>query len=406
MRLTRPGSLAAPGPQEAKAADPGPPPPPAMAYRTLGRTGTKVSTICLGTMMFGEKADGGLGLAEPAAHEVLNAFYERGGNFLDTADVYSGGESESIIGAWFEAFPERRADVVVASKVYFPSGGPGPNRRGLGRTHILTGVDEQLARLKTDYLDLLQIHSWDAETAVDDWLQTFKALLDAGKIRMWGVCNVTGWQLQKIIGTAEKLGMPAMASCQMQYSLLCRQVEWEVLDCCEKNDISFLPWSPLKGGWLTGKMKPDAPPPAGTRVGQVSSGAIKKLQSNPSYDQFANDDKVWALLDAMGRVGGGGADGGGDGGEGGEDPPSLAPIAIAWLLKRPCVASVLIGPKRLSQLDSCLTALGVDLSDDDMAELCRLSAVEPPYPYEMNWRLSRAEHGRLDGNLWPLSTRL
>ena len=218
-----------------------------MKYRFLGKSGVRVSEICLGTMTFGNETN------QTEAHAMLDAFVSQGGNFIDTADVYNSGESERILGQWLSNQTiEQRQKLVIATKVFFSGGRPDPNATGLSRMHILNSIEESLTNLKTSYVDLLQIHMWDAETPPEVWLGVMRDLVTAGKIRMLGVCNVTGWQLQKILSVGSTLGME-IVSAQMQYNLLARHIEWEVLECCEHNGIAVLPWSPLKGGWLSGK---------------------------------------------------------------------------------------------------------------------------------------------------------
>jgi len=206
---------------------------------------------------------------EVEAHEQLDRFISKGGNFIDTADVYNSGESERIIGRWLAKLPgECRRDIILATKVYFGGGRADVNATGLSRGHITATVKEALARLQTDYIDLLQIHNWDHETPPELWLQTMKDLIAAGKVHMIGVCNVTGWQLQHIITVGRNIGVP-IVSAQLQYSLLVRGIEWELMDCCEHNGVSVLPWSALKGGWLTGKYERGVVPGAAAgRVGQ------------------------------------------------------------------------------------------------------------------------------------------
>ena len=326
-----------------------------------------VSPICLGTMNFGADARG---TNEEEAHTILDQFVELGGNFIDTADVYNGGRSEEIVGSWIAKHPEARSKIVLASKVFFQGGRPNPNDAGLSRSHIVNTLETTLRRLSTDYLDIYQIHNWDSRVDVQEWIRTFADLIVAGKIRHYGVCNVTGWQLQKIVSTADAMNLPrpvrflnqksfffsfffflpceelrthtaslprffslnscsfrltflTQVVCQMQYNLLSREVEWEVLHCCAANGISFLPWSPLKGGWLTGKFQRDAAPDPDTRIGAVSAGQQKQLQSHPGYDQF-NNETTWNLLDIMQEIAA-------------AEDCTVAQIACRWLLGRPQV---------------------------------------------------------------------
>lgn len=299
---------------------------------------------------------------------------------------YSGGGSESIVGSWLAKHGDR-ASVILATKVFFAS----PNGGGLSRPAVLTCVDRSLARLQTTYIDLYQIHTWDAQTAVESWMATMADLVQQGKIRAIGVSNVTGWQLQNIISVAEALSVP-IASLQTQYSLLCRDPELELLDCAAFNKVGTLCWSPLKGGWLTGKFKKEEAPAADSRVGKVEAGTVKKLQSNPSYSQFKDDPKVWALLAAMEAVAA-------------AQKKSMPQVALRWCLQRPTVKAVVIGARTPAQLEDNLGASSADgweLTDAEMTSLNEASMPSIPYPYEMVWRVSARGAPRQDGNLWPM----
>ena len=345
-----------------------------MQYNYLGeRCGLKVSAICLGTMTFGNSAMPGQ-LDEAGAFAILDAFAAAGGNFIDTADVYASGESEALVGRWLTK-SEQRDRFVVATKLRFPAGASGdPNALGLSRKHIILGLEASLARLQTPYVDLLQTHCWDEGTPVEETVATITDLQKQGKLLYWGVSNVTGWQLQKIISTCEARGVQGPVSVQMQYNLLCRQPEWELQPCAVASGLGILPWSPLKGGWLSGKIRRDAAPDASTRVGWASQ-TKPGLQSAPEYDTFASDDRVWALLDAMSKIAA--ARGG-----------SVAQVALRWLLQRSGVPSVVIGIKTPEQLSDNLGALQLELTAQDMSELDALSGrLAPlPYPYEMVFR--------------------
>eukprot|EP00037_Helgoeca_nana_P033601 m.418601 g.418601 ORF g.418601 m.418601 type:complete len:362 (-) comp31034_c0_seq1:118-1203(-) len=348
-----------------------------MKYVTLGRTGIKVSQICLGTMNFGSK-DKPIEEEAAAIAVVLDAFVANGGNFIDTADVYHGGRSEEVVGLWLEK--QARSSVVIATKVFF--GGPGPNDGGLSKIHLMDGVAKSLARLRTTYIDVYQIHAWDAQTPPDEWLRTMLELVQAGKIRTVGVSNVTGWQLQKIVMIARDLGVP-LASLQTQYNLLCREPEFELINCALEEDVGVMCWSPLKGGWLTGKFKKDEAPAADSRVGLVEAGKVTKLQSNPSYSQFASNPRVWDLLDVMKKVAT-------------ERSCTVPQVAVRWLLQRSAVTSVVIGPKNVEQLEDLMKADGVELTTGNMTMLSDVSAPTVPYPYEMVWRVSARGVDRVD----------
>ncbi len=244
----------------------------------------------------------------------------------------------------------------------------GPNDAGLSRAHIMAAVADSLARLQTPYIDLYQCHVWDAGTPVEETLRALDDLVKSGRVRYTGWSNLTGWQVVKVVAEAKRLGVSPPVSLQEQYSLLCRATEWEVTEACAAEGVALLPWSPLKGGWLSGKMARDAPPPEGSRVAvQEAKGAA--MQSHPTFSQFAGQERVWALLDGLKAVAaevGGGA--------------TVAQVAIRWLLQKPNVPSVVIGAKNEQQLQDNLGALRFALSAAQMARLDALSAEAPPYP--------------------------
>lgn len=325
----------------------------------------------------------------------VTAFLTRAPRRLSSSRSTARLPAESLIGRWLSGgSAPPREQLVIATKVFF-GGGQHPNGNGLSRPAILTCLSKSLARLGTSYIDIYQIHAWDALTAVDDWMSTFRDLVSAGTIRALGVSNVTGWQLQKIVTAAADHKVP-LASLQTQYSLLCREPEFELLDCAHHNRISTLCWSPLKGGWLSGKFTRGSPPDATSRVGRVESGATKRLQSNPSYSQFADDERVWRLLAALERIAQ-------------RRGWTVPQVALRWVLQRPTVACVVVGARTMDQLTDNLGAAmpdgpeGQPLTDEEMAELTAQTAPELPYPYEMVWRVSARGTGRQDGVLWPIS---
>ena len=230
-----------------------------MEFRTLGRTGCVVSTLALGTMTFGKETD------EDGAHAQLDRFVEAGGNLVDTADVYNGGVSEEIIGRWLATHPSEREQVVLATKGRFPTG-TGPNDVGLSRRHLSRALDASLTRLGVDCVDLYQVHSWDPVTPLEETLRFLDDAVRAGKTRYVGLSNFTGWQLQRAVDLAERHGLSRPETLQPQYNLLVREIEWEILPACAANGLGVLPWSPLGGGWLTGKYdaqrRPDGRDPA------------------------------------------------------------------------------------------------------------------------------------------------
>lgn len=331
--------------------------------RQLGRGGPYVAPLALGTMTFGAETD------EAEAHRQLSMFTERGGNLIDTADVYSAGESEIIIGRWL-AKRSRSDDVIVATKgrFYPPPGSPGASRRSLVRS-----VDDSLHRLGVDHIDVYFVHGWDDETPLDETLDTLSALVRQGKIQHLGWSNTTGWQLQRIITTARLGGFVVPIVFQPQYNLLDRHIEWEVLPCCLDEGIAVTPWSPLGGGWLTGKYRRDTAPTGPTRLGENPNRGVE------AYDG-RNTERTWTILDVVQRI----AD---------RNEAPVAHVALAWLMERPGVASVLLGARTLAQLESNLDAAGLTLAAGELHELTRVSAPGlPPYPYGMVEKFSHVGH--------------
>jgi aryl-alcohol dehydrogenase-like predicted oxidoreductase len=327
-----------------------------MEYRTLGNTGTVVSTFCLGTMTFGTESD------EKVAHEQLDRFVERGGNFLDTADVYSGGESEKIIGQWLAARPGMRDRVVVATKGRF-STGAGPNDVGLSRVHLSRALDASLRRLDVDVVDLYQAHAWDPLTPIEEVLRFFDEMVRAGKIRYAGVSNFVGWQLQKAALLTRHLGLAPIVTLQPQYNLLQRSVEFELSQVCVNENIGILPWSPLGGGWLTGKYRRDTQPSGATRLGEDPERGMEAFAPRNA------EERTWRVIDALRSV----ADARG---------ASMAQVALAWLVDRPAVTSVILGARTLEQLDDNLGAAGMHLSGEEAAGLDEASTpIVDDYPY-------------------------
>lgn len=327
-----------------------------MEYRTLGKTGTVVSTLCLGTMTFGTETD------EKVAHEQLDRFVERGGNFIDTANVYSGGESERIIGRWLEARPGARDRVIVATKGRFSRGG-GPNDAGLSRVSLTRALDQSLRRLGVDAVDLYQAHAWDPLTPIEEALRFFDDAVRAGKIRYVGVSNFIGWQLQKAASLTQHLGLAPIVTLQPQYNLLQRGVEIELTQVCLNEGIGILPWSPLAGGWLTGKYRRDTTPTGATRLGENPDRGME------AYGPRNAQERTWAVIDAVRAV----AESRGI---------SMARVALAWLADRPAVTSVILGARTVDQLDDNLSAAALHLSAAETARLDEASApIVDDYPY-------------------------
>lgn len=349
-----------------------------METRYLGKSGTKVSALCLGTMTFGEVKEGfpEQGCSEEMAFKVMGDFAAAGGNFIDTADVYNAGRSEEIVGKWLTT--QRRDDFVLATKLRFPSG-TGLNNSGNSRKHVMAGVKSSCERLQTDYIDLMQIHAWDVGTPIEETLRAFDDLIRAGKVNYIGCSNLKGWQLQKALDVSKHMGLSGFVTLQPQYSLLCRQTEWELMECCLDNGVGVLPWSPLKGGWLSGKIRPGtSAAPDGSRVAwseTVKSG----LQSAPQFEKMATPE-AWRVIEALDAVSS-------------ETGKTYAQIAIRWLMQRPGVVAPVIGVKNTEQLAANLEAAKFELSDEHMAQLNAASAPCTPYPYEMCSRVEGSRHG-------------
>ena len=327
-----------------------------MEYRKLGGTGTVVSAQCLGTMTFGNES------TEEVSHAQLDLFVERGGNFIDTADVYSRGVSEQIIGRWLANRSGARDQLVIATKGRFPMG-DGPNDAGLTRTHLSRALDASLRRLGVETIDLYQAHAWDPLTPIEETLGFFDDAVRAGKIRYAGVSNFLGWQLQKAALLARSGGRPPIATLQPQYNLLVRDIEFELVDVCGNEDIGILPWSPLAGGWLTGKYQRDQLPTGATRLGEEPGRGME------AYAPRNAQERTWQVIDGVRKV----AEGRG---------ASMSQVALAWVADRPAVSSVILGARTVEQLDDNLGAAGLHLSEQETTLLTEASApIVSDYPY-------------------------
>lgn len=322
-----------------------------MEYRRLGRTGLMVSELCLGCMTFGREVD------EQGSKEIVHRFFEAGGNFIDTADVYSNGASEEITGRIIKDF---REDVVLATKVRFPMG-EGPNDVGLSRKHVLRGCDESLRRLATDYIDLYQIHAWDAATPLEETLSTLADLVHSGKVRYLGISNFTAWQIMKSVHISEINRFERFVSLQMQYSLIERHIEYEVLPACREEGFGVIPWSPLGGGFLAGKFRRGESPPADSRIAQANE------TDEEHWDRRATE-RNWNTLDALEVVSS-------------ETGRSYAQVALNWLLQQEGVTAPIIGARSLEQLEDNLGTVGWRLEREQVESLSEASALESVYPY-------------------------
>lgn len=329
-----------------------------MQQRRLGSTGTFVSELCLGTMTFGNETD------EETAHAVLDRYVEAGGTFIDTADVYQAGASETFLGRWLD----RRGandDLVVATKGRFPlADDAGPNDQGSSAPYLRRALTASLDRLGVDQVDLYQVHCWDPATPLTETLAALDGFVQEGLVSSVGISNFTGWQLQRALLLARHEGWAVPVTLQPQYNLLARELEWELVPLCLDEGVGLLPWSPLGGGWLTGKYRRDARPEGETRLGVDPSRGIE------AYDR-RNTERTWAVVDAVrgvaAEIGGG---------------TTMAQVALRWVMDRPGVSSTIIGVRDVTQLEDNLAAADLELTAAQTARLDEVSAPPlPDYPY-------------------------
>jgi aryl-alcohol dehydrogenase-like predicted oxidoreductase len=327
-----------------------------MEYRTLGSSGCAVSSLALGTMTFGAETD------EEGAHAQLDRFVEAGGTLVDTADVYSHGASEQIIGRWFARRPADATEpVVLATKGRFAMADD-PNGAGLSARHLTRALEASLARLGLDSVDLYQVHAFDPLTPLEETLRTLDGFVRAGKIRYYGLSNFTGWQLTKAVWLARAMNVAGPVTLQPQYSLLAREVEWEIVPAVLDAGMGLLPWSPLGGGWLSGKYQRDQRPTGDTRLGDDPNRGME------AYDRRGTE-RTWNVIDAVQKVA--------------EDRGvSMAEVALAWVTDRPAVTSTILGARTMGQLETNLRAAQLHLTE---AETTALAAASDPhvtdYPY-------------------------
>ena len=330
---------------------------PTMRYRTLGASGCAVSVLALGTMTFGSEAD------EPCSHGQLDRFVEAGGTLVDTADVYSKTEAESIIGRWLAKRPaEVREQVVVATKGRFPTG-DGPNDLGLSRRHLARAIDASLRRLGVERIDLYQVHSFDPLTPIEETLRALDDAVRAGKVNYVGLSNFTGWQVQKTVDVASAHNLARPVTLKPQYNLLAREVEWEIIPACLAEGLGLLPWSPLGGGWLTGKYRRDQFPSGGTRLGEDPQRGVE------AYPRRSAQQRTWDVLAAVESVAR-------------DRACSMARVALSWLRDRPAVTSVILGCRTVEQLEDNLGAAELELTEQEteaLDEASDPSAADYPY---------------------------
>jgi aryl-alcohol dehydrogenase-like predicted oxidoreductase len=329
-----------------------------MEYRQLGGSGLKVPALSFGTGTFGGgnelfKAWGETDVAE--ATRLVDVCLDAGVNMFDSADIYSAGMAEEILG---QAIKGRRDQVLISTKATFRSG-TGPNDVGSSRHHLTRSVDAALKRLGTDYIDLFQLHGFDAVTPIEEVLQTFDVLVRAGKLRYVGCSNFSGWHLMKSLAVAEKYGLPRYVAHQAYYSLVSRDYEWELMPLALDQKVGAVVWSPLGWGRLTGKIRRGQPLPAQSRLhGKLSNDVGPPLEMEHVY-------KIVDALDIAAK----------------ETGKTVPQVALNWLLQRPSVATIIIGARNEEQLKQNLAAVGWNLSAEQIAQLDAASAVTPAYPY-------------------------
>lgn len=330
-----------------------------MKERKLGNSGIVVSELCLGTMNFGMP---GWGVNEAASLEVIHAYFDAGGNFLDTADVYGAGRSETICG---KALAGRRDRVILATKGHFPvverfgDKSAHANALGSSRRHLTQALHDSLRRLNTDYVDLYQVHCWDRHTPIEETLSALDGFVRSGLVRYVGLSNFDSWQIAESRQLCIRFGWEPFITAQMQYSLVCREIERGVVPVCQRYGIGLLPWSPLGGGILTGKYARGGTDPAGSRFGS--------MERDDDWRKAFVNERNFEIADEVARVAK-------------ELGTSATAVAIAWLLTRPAVSSIIIGPKTVAQLRDNLAAGGVVFTPAQLEQLHAVSKLKTGYP--------------------------
>ena len=347
-----------------------------MRYNQLGRTGMFVSEICLGTMTFGSAEGPGMwsqiaGVEQDAADRIIERSVAAGVNFIDTANVYSFGMSERILGQSLRNLGIRRQDVVIATKTHGAMG-PGPNERGASRGHIMDSVEQSLERLQTDHIDLYQIHGTETVATIDETLRALDDLVSRGMVRYIGVSNWHAWRIAKALGISDKKDYARFETVQAYYSIAGRDLERDIVPLLEEEKLGLMVWSPLAGGLLSGKYGPGAP---GNGEGRRATFNFPPV----------NEDRAWASVAAMREI----AD---------KHGTNVATVALAYALSRPFVMSVIIGASRMEQLEQNLAATQLTLDADDLARLDEISALAPEYP---GWMVARQTEGRRPAPFTP-----
>ena len=346
-----------------------------MRYNQLGRTGLFVSELCLGTMTFGGQDKGlwqSIGtLEQEAVDTLIRRALDAGINFIDTADVYSQGHSEELLGQSLKNLGVKRSDVVIATKFHGGTG-DGPNDRGGSRGHIMDAVERSLERLQTDHIDLYQAHGYDTVTPPEETLRALDDLVSRGLVRYIGCSNWSAWRIAKALGISERRGFARYETTQSYYTIAGRDLERDIVPLLTEEKVGLLVWSPLAGGLLSGKFGPGADEPADARRANFDFPPV-------------NRDRAWACVEVMRRIGD-------------AKGVSVARVALAWLLHKPYVTSVIIGAKRVDQLDDNIAAASLSLTADEVAELDAVSALPEEYP---GWMLARQGAARRPAAVEP-----
>jgi aryl-alcohol dehydrogenase-like predicted oxidoreductase len=341
-----------------------------MDYRKLGNSGAIVSAYCLGTMTFGAESD------KATSFRLMDDYVEAGGNFIDTANVYSAGVSEEIVGRWLKRKPDALRDLVITTKGRFPMGN-GPNHLGLSRKNLREALDASLKRLGVEHIDLYQMHAFDALTPLEETLRFLDDSIRNGKIAYYGLSNFIGWQMTKAVWLAKTSGYQPPVTLQPQYNLLVRDIEHEIVPAALDANIGLLPWSPLGGGWLSGKYKRDQMPVGATRLGENPRRGME------AFDKRNANARTWEVIGAvenLARARG----------------ATMAQVALAWVAAQPAVTSVILGARTAEQLKDNLGAASLVLTAEEIAKLSEVSRPEmSDYPYGTGGLGQR--HRKLEG---------
>ena len=333
-----------------------------MRYVNLGNSGLKVSEVALGTMTFGREAE------EKDSVEILKRYLDSGGNFIDTANVYSNGKSEEILG---RALKGVRNDIVLATKVFFRMGEK-MNDYGATRKHILKAVEDSLRRLQTDYIDLYQIHCWDKSTPIEETMETLDYLVKKGYVRYIGVSNFAGWQIEKALRASEVHNFEKIVSVQMQYSLVVRDIEMEVIPVCEAEGLSVMAWGPLGGGFLSGKYKPGEFPKEG-RISKIGEDAEESWKRRATEKNFKILEKIEEIAKGYGKT--------------------IPQVALNWLIAKGAIP--ILGARTTAQIEDNLGSAGWLLKPEDVKALDEVSQPQDIYPYRfIEWANERVKAGK------------